>query len=166
MKPVVSTHARKTCGRMKTVGADSKHIRNPRRRLRRGSEILETARVLPILLLIAFGTVEFGFWFYVEHNLQGAAREGARLAITSGATKTSVEAAVTAVMNAAGVPSGKYTIAITTTSDVVIAPESAVAGTAIKVTVSATWGMIGMRPLGVLDASKTINGAAVMRKES
>ncbi len=47
-----------------------------RDRFRRGNAVLEMALVLPILLLLAFGMVEFGYFFYVKNNLQGAAREG------------------------------------------------------------------------------------------
>jgi Flp pilus assembly protein TadG len=57
-----------------------------RRRLsdrRRGAETLELALALPLLLVLAFGTIEFGYWFYLEHNFQAAAREGARAAIVS-----------------------------------------------------------------------------------
>ena len=58
------------------------------RRARRGNAVLETALVLPILLALSFGLVEFGYFFYVKHNMQGAAREGARVAITPSATPT------------------------------------------------------------------------------
>jgi len=48
---------------------------------RSGAELLELGLVLGLLLLpIMFGTIEFGTYFYVEHNLQSAAREGARAA--------------------------------------------------------------------------------------
>src|SRR5438309_2104582 len=48
---------------------------------RSGAELLELGLVLGLILLpIMFGTIEFGTYFYVEHNLQSAAREGARAA--------------------------------------------------------------------------------------
>ena len=51
-------------------------------RRRSGTELLELGLVaFPILLTIIFGTIEFGTYFYVEHNLQAAAREGARAAV-------------------------------------------------------------------------------------
>src|SRR6476659_8829958 len=51
---------------------------------RSGTEVLEMALILPLLLLLAFGTVEFGYWFYLEHNFQAAAREGVRAGIVAG----------------------------------------------------------------------------------
>src|SRR4051812_13398788 len=64
--------------------------RSPRgtraRFFRRGNAVMEMALVLPILLALSFGTVEFGYFFYVKHTLQGAARDGARQAILPSAT--------------------------------------------------------------------------------
>ena len=53
------------------------------RSARCGSALLDAALVLPILLSLMFGTVEYGHFFYWKHTLQGAAREGARTAITA-----------------------------------------------------------------------------------
>jgi Flp pilus assembly protein TadG len=51
-----------------------------RRRGERGAEILELAIVLPILLLVVAGILDFGFMFQRYETLTNAAREGARLA--------------------------------------------------------------------------------------
>ena len=48
------------------------------RRNRRGNALLDAALVLPILLSLTFGTVEYGYFFFVKHSMQGAAREGCR----------------------------------------------------------------------------------------
>ena len=47
---------------------------------RRGGAIVEFAVVLPLLLTILFGIIEYGYVFMVRQSLQHAAREGARLA--------------------------------------------------------------------------------------
>ncbi len=53
-------------------------------RRRSGTELLELGLVaFPILLTMVFGTIEFGTYFYVEHNLQAAAREGARAGVVA-----------------------------------------------------------------------------------
>lgn len=51
-----------------------------RRRMRseRGAAIVEFALVVPILILLVFGIVEFGRVFYIQSTISGAAREGAR----------------------------------------------------------------------------------------
>jgi Flp pilus assembly protein TadG len=122
--------------------------------------------VLPILLSLAFGTVEFGFYFYVKSNVQSAAREGARAAILPGSATADVTTAVSNAMSAAGLASSGYTTAITDTNGVTVNPATAVAGTAIKVRVQCTWGTVGLRPLGLISTSKLVVGATTMRKES
>lgn len=47
----------------------------------RGAAVVEFAVVLPLLLTILFGIIEYGWVFMVRQTLQTAAREGARLAV-------------------------------------------------------------------------------------
>jgi hypothetical protein len=52
---------------------------NSRRKIRdKGAAALEFALVLPLLLIISFGIIEFGRAYNVVVSLQGASREGAR----------------------------------------------------------------------------------------
>jgi Flp pilus assembly protein TadG len=56
-------------------------------RLRReegAGALVEFALVLPILLLVVFGIIEFGFAWYVRQGIANAAREGARWSIVRG----------------------------------------------------------------------------------
>ena len=55
-------------------------IRMPRRR-ERGAALIEFALVLPLLLVLIFSIVDFGLYFFIEHTLQFATREGVRLAL-------------------------------------------------------------------------------------
>ncbi len=62
----------------------------------RGSAAVEFALVLPVLLLILFGIIDFGRALNAQIELTGAAREGARLAAlgySNAAIQTRVEAA-------------------------------------------------------------------------
>jgi hypothetical protein len=47
----------------------------------RGATIVEFAMVLPVFVLLLFGIIEFGRYFFVQHTLQFATREGTRLAL-------------------------------------------------------------------------------------
>jgi Flp pilus assembly protein TadG len=123
------------------------------RTTRRGNAVLEAALVLPILLSLAFGTVEFGYFFYVKHCLQGAARQGVRAAIPADSTTADITTAVSGAMTLYGLQNSGYTC--TTTSDT----------TNVTVTVQCTWGAVGIRPLGLISSSKLVKSAAVMRKE-
>jgi hypothetical protein len=53
----------------------------------RGSTTVEFAVVLPFFLLLTFGIIDFGWYFFVEHTLQYATREGMRLAVVGGRLK-------------------------------------------------------------------------------
>jgi Flp pilus assembly protein TadG len=70
--------------------------------------LVEFAIVLPILLLIVFGIVDFGRALYTANNLTSAVREGARLASTQISPDPTVAASKTAVTNAVTA----YTVAI------------------------------------------------------
>jgi len=48
---------------------------------RKGATIVEFAMVFPLLLLLMFGVMDFGFYYFVQHSLQFATREGVRLAL-------------------------------------------------------------------------------------
>jgi Flp pilus assembly protein TadG len=54
-----------------------------RRTLRngKGATIVEFALVFPFLMVLIFAIMDFGFYFFVQHSLQFATREGVRLAL-------------------------------------------------------------------------------------
>jgi Flp pilus assembly protein TadG len=54
-----------------------------RRRAQRGAVAVEFALILPILLLLVLGIIEFGFGYHAWDATQNAAREGARLGAVS-----------------------------------------------------------------------------------
>src|SRR3954471_13314492 len=85
----------------------SKVFRRRSSRLR-GNAVLDLALVMPVLLALTFGAMEYGYALYLKHTLQGAAREGARAAVVSGATAADVQAAVDNAMSAAGFAPAKY----------------------------------------------------------
>ena len=42
---------------------------------------MEIAIALPLFLMLVIGIIEFGWYFFVQHTLQYATREGMRLAL-------------------------------------------------------------------------------------
>jgi Flp pilus assembly protein TadG len=122
---------------------------------RRGGAVLETAIVLPLLLLMSFGFIEFADFFYLKHVLQGAAREGARAAILAGATDPSQ--AVADAMTAAGLGTTSYTVSTD--------PASPAPGERITVVIECNWSDVGLRPLHLISVDAKVRGSAVMMKE-
>jgi Flp pilus assembly protein TadG len=131
---------------------------------RQGSAVLETALVMSLLIMLSFGTAEYGYFFFVKNILAGAARDGARAAIADTATNTNVTTAISNAMTAAHISSSNYTVTLSPT-DV----STATAGTAITVTVSCSWGTVGVTPLptalGGISSAKQVTGTCVMYKE-
>ncbi len=60
----------------------SKLVTKQRRDARRGGAIVETALVLPIVLLFLFGIMEYGRYILALQIFTNAAREGCRYAVT------------------------------------------------------------------------------------
>jgi Flp pilus assembly protein TadG len=75
-------------------------------RRKRGTAVVEFAVVLPLLILILFGIIEFGWLFLVRQTLVNAAREGCRVAVLRTATDADVTERVREVMNPLGFAEG------------------------------------------------------------
>jgi Flp pilus assembly protein TadG len=140
------------------------HRAYPAQRPRRGATILEMALTLGILLSLSFGTVEFGYFFFVKNTVQGAAREGARVAITPTASNSDVTAMVNRALTAAGLRPGDFTTTVKVAGTVANC-NTATAGQPVEVSVQGTWGTVGLRPIGIIGSTKAVVGAATMRKE-
>jgi Flp pilus assembly protein TadG len=145
---------------------------------RRGSAVLDAALVFPVLLSVTFGTIEYGYYFFVKHTLQGAAREGARAGIVpTGSSGTGDSSAVTTAvvqyLRGAGLNTGtstldsKFTLKIEYPLGTTINAGSLSTGSALYVTIQSSWGTIGQgfRPMSLIGSSKVVSGVAVMRKE-
>jgi Flp pilus assembly protein TadG len=57
----------------------------------RGQSVIEMALTLPLLLLIVFGIIDFGFMFQRYEVVTNAAREGARLGVLPDYTATEAQ---------------------------------------------------------------------------
>lgn len=135
----------------------------PIRRLS-GSSIVELMLVFPLLMTLGFGIVEYSSFIYAKTAVQNAAREGARSAIKSAATNSTVQAAIDAVMANAGLQRSGYTVALSP-SNMLGLPT----GQSITVTVSFAWGNLGLHPLpsgmGGISNSKALTSSVVMNRE-
>jgi Flp pilus assembly protein TadG len=140
---------------------------------RSGIATLEMAVMLILLVNICFGTVEFGYYFYMRNTCENAAREGCRASISAGATYAEITSAVdSSLTNAfansnAGQTPSNFTIVVQDNGSTVTSLANAVTGDTITVTVSGTWSVVGagFRPMSLISGTRTISGMAVMRKE-
>ena len=140
-------------------------MKSIRTRRRVGTELLELGLVLGLILLpVMFGTIEFGTYFFVEHNLQAIAREGARQAcvLTEDQWDSAVEDAKTRIMETSslnqfdGMNIDVGWEKITESSQKVY----------IRVTASTTWDKVpmGLRPMLMIKNAENheLKGVATM----
>lgn len=123
-----------------------------------GMALIEAAFVLPILLVLAMGMLDFGRAFYFKHLLDEAAREGCRVAVVTTPDPDIVAARVDDVLGAGG---------ITPTSVTVAGPDPA---RMVTVTVNATFTFVtpGIYSLFNANFGNTLamRGQSTMRFES
>jgi Flp pilus assembly protein TadG len=83
----------------------------------KGQALLEFALILPILLLLVLGIVEFGRAWNLAQMMSDVAREGTRRAVVADATITeqSVKDWMAGKLETAGVPIGAITITFSKT---------------------------------------------------
>ncbi len=97
-------------------------------RSERGQTMVETAMVLPILLVLVFGMIDFGRVFNAWITVTNSAREGARVGATR-QDETAIEARIAAAMghidaydvdivNAVGTSGSPISVTVETTVDI------------------------------------------------
>ena len=87
----------------------------------RGSVLVEFALVVPILLVIFAGIVDFGLMMQRREVVTNAAREGARIAVLPGYGVPDVQARVNAYLDE-GIQPGASANAVTSVTPVTITP--------------------------------------------
>jgi Flp pilus assembly protein TadG len=137
----------------------------------RGTALLETALVLPLILLITVGIFEFGRAYQVEQVLTNAAREGARLAVTPGTTTAMVQARVQAYLIAGQVSQASTASVVLTPNVPISIGATTVTGT--RVTVNYPFSFMVLNPVAKLvvkgsttgKSPITMSASAEMRNE-
>ena len=136
----------------------------------RGAALLETALVLPLILLVSVGIFEFGRAFETWEVVVNAAREGARVAVLPNATTSDVQSRAVSYMQM-----GQLSDAATATVTVSTVPISigATTANASQVTISYPFSFIVLQPVANLvvngatvGAPITLTASAVMRNEA
>jgi Flp pilus assembly protein TadG len=130
------------------------HIRLRSCRYRQGSATVEFAIILPIVLLVFFGTLEIGRAMTVKHSLQEAARAGCRMAVLEGSTNEDIEILSDASLDPAGI--NTYTLTVNPTDF-----QAAEEGDAVTVTISADPADVGW--FAPLILSDSLAGSCTMR---
>jgi len=115
----------------------------------KGAALVEMAIILPILLVLVFGILEYGRVMFMTNVLNNAAREGARRAAVT-PTPINVDAYVTSC-----IPFDKTGIAIITSST------TSGSNTSVKVSITLPFQAL----TGLVPVPDTLSGEATMRYE-
>ena len=138
----------------------------------RGQALLETAFILPLIMLVSVSIFEFGRAFQTLQVLTNAAREGARVAILPSATTTDVQSRVTAYLVAGQLAnSSNATVSVNQAVTMSIGANNAAAS---LVTVNYPFSFMVLNPVANLvvhgstmgGAPITLTASAEMRNEA
>lgn len=132
-----------------------------------GAELIEFALVLPLLLLVVLGIIDFGFLFQRYEVITNAAREGARVAVLPGYGPPDVTLRVDQYLKAGGL-TGAYPAPVIVPSTLVIGAHCA-AVTSVTVTYPYGYSFVGgiaaYFGAGGLAARTGLTATAEMRNE-
>ena len=140
----------------------------------RGNALVEFALVLPLLLLIFAGIVDFGFLFQRYEVITNAAREGARIGVLPGYEVADVQQRVLDYVQAGlsmSADEAKAAVGAPDVQPVMLTPVTGAPFAATQVTVSFTYNYLIIAPIvnlvtgGDWAASITINSRSTMRRE-
>ena len=129
-----------------------------RARGRRGLAIVEAAIFFPLLFLLLFGMIEYGWAFLKFQCINNAAREGARVAVRDGATDAHWQAAVDRVMNGCGIADADFAFSISPSVNPPV-------GDPITCTVTVDYDDIDLMQVSLFPVPATLTGTATMTKE-
>ena len=127
---------------------------------RRGLAIIEAALILPILLILTFGMIEYSWMFLKSQNITNAARAGARIAATADGTNAQVTAQVASLMTSYNLQGTGYTL---TTSPANVG--TAAKGTLLTVTISFPYANAQVTGMNMFPMPATLHASCVMEKE-
>jgi Flp pilus assembly protein TadG len=134
-----------------------------RARGERGTALIETAFVLPIMLLVCVGILEFGRAYQTWQVVTNASREGARVAILPEFTNDSVKARVRTYLKNGGLPaavvdSAKTKVLITETT-IPIDVGGGTTASAARIVVEYPFEFMVLQPVAQLVVNGSLAGA-------
>ncbi len=137
-------------------------------RRRGGQAVVEFALILPLFMLLVFGTLEFGRAYYDMHLITNAARGGARVGSLPGKVESDVTSAVDASMNDVGLHSPwTTTVQVEDKTGTVRTGGLADAqeGDTVTVTVAYVFSVFSGHILPGVNSSLTLHGRCTFRHE-
>ncbi len=127
--------------------------------VRRGLSSVELVLILPLLLLLLFGVIEYGWVFFQSQKVAAAARHGVRIGVTADATNTEIEEAVTLIMTRNGMDGSGYTL------DISADTETLEPGDVLQVSVSVPYSNVMLVGFPFIPVPENLSTVVNMAKE-
>ena len=125
----------------------------------RGIVTVEAAIVLPLIILLTMGLLEYGWLFLKVQHVTNAARQGARVGARADSTAPDIEAAVARSMTSGGIGSVNYELTIAPGDITELEP-----GEMLSVTVRVAYADIGLG-LPLTPTPDALEATVVMARE-
>ena len=131
--------------------------------IRKGAAAAEFALIIPLLLILTFGTIEMCSAFFLKETCTIAAHEGARVAIRQMSSEDDVIAQAAATLTTRGVDTTDAGVSVTTD----VLPEETEALDPIRVTVTVPMDGNGIMPHPFYSwfSGRNVTATCVMYKE-
>ena len=123
-----------------------------------GAATVEAAVVLPLLLLLTFGVIEYGWLFLKAHQITNAARHGSRIAVRPSATNAQVMGSISDLMSSAEITGYQVTISPGDISLVSV-------GETVEVGITVPWENVAIMNIPLLPKPTNIQASVTMAKE-
>lgn len=134
----------------------------------RGSQLVEGALVLPLLLLVVLGILDFGMLFWRFESVTNAAREGARVAVLGGYDQTDIENRVKQYLEDAGLDENAANIVVVDPAGVDVGGGTCITMTGVTVSYPHEYMLVG----GIISffggnslTATSLNARSMMRSE-
>ncbi len=126
---------------------------------RRGIVLIEIAVIMPLLLMLLLGCMEYGWMFLKSQQITNAARQGARTGAIADATVAEIQTVVANVMFASGLDGSGYVVTITPGD-----PTALEMGQLFEVAVSVSYDNIGFG-VPLVPTPATLEATVTMARE-
>ncbi len=130
------------------------------KRTHRGAAAVEMAIVLPLLLLLILGVIEYGWMFLKNQGVTNVARQTARVAARYEVSDAEVQAALSSAITAAGLSTSGYAMVMNPADTSVLEP-----GDTLSVTVTVPYANIRLLGVPFLPAPANLSATITMATE-
>jgi Flp pilus assembly protein TadG len=127
---------------------------------RRGAAAIETALVLPLVLLVTFGVIEYGWLLLKSQQISNACRHGARIGARYGSSAATITAAVQSSLNTAGLGTSGFTLTLTPSDPMTLA-----SGDALTVHLLIPYANVGALGLPLIPVPTNLQSTVVIARE-